>query len=341
MTVLHLLGPLRPSGMERMLISSAPYWDDHDVTPIVVGQGADHPFRAELEGAGYDVRHIVPVRSRAGLQEWRALVTEINPSIVHIHTEQAFVSAVWGARHVPQVRTVHNAFPVRGTSSWSRRIQARLADGRVNAFIAPSQDVAANEAVVGRSCEVILNWVDDRFQGIGEGPREPYAVIVGNASPIKRHLLALEALVATASPVAYVGSEANASPHEKALLDELESKGLLLHRGVGDPEQWLRRASVFLMPSVHEGMGVALAEALSVGTPALVCDVPGLRWSQSEPGVTVLEPTVKAWAAAIKRALRDAYSSASPEHDFSASRGVHAYVQVYVRAIAASTRADG
>lgn len=49
-------------------------------------------------------------------------------------------------------------------------------------------------------------------------------------------------------------------------------------------EKWdlLRRAKVFLLPSRHEANPVSLIEALSVGTPAVVSDIPQMRYVNEE-----------------------------------------------------------
>src|SRR5882672_7272359 len=41
--------------------------------------------------------------------------------------------------------------------------------------------------------------------------------------------------------------------------------------------EYLRRAKLFVLPSVEEGWGIVVAEALSVGTPVLAYDLPAYR----------------------------------------------------------------
>ena len=73
MKVVHLLASLRPSGMERMLVSAAPGTSPQaGVESVVVGQGLDHPFAGELRDAGYSVRTIPRVKSAEGMDVWMA-----------------------------------------------------------------------------------------------------------------------------------------------------------------------------------------------------------------------------------------------------------------------------
>ncbi len=340
MRVWHLMGPLRPSGMERMFVSAAPYWANLGVDGTILGQGDDHPFAPELEAVGYQILAIEPIRSLSGARALTALLKAERPDVLHIHAEGAFAFSVAAARcaGVPIVRTVHNTFPVRGRAAWSRRVQAWVSDRYVDAFVAPSGDVAERERAIGRELEVILNWVADDFveadppQGVGE-----WAVIVGNASPIKNHVLALRALLRTDIHLAYIGSLDGASVEEIAILDELEAKGRLLHRGSGDPLPWLLTAAVFLMPSRHEGMPVALAEALQLGLPAVIAPAPGLAWAADIEGVIVAVYDVEEWAAAIAIAVAAGRNRERTHPDFTAARGAGEYAAVY-RAALASTR---
>jgi glycosyltransferase involved in cell wall biosynthesis len=82
-------------------------------------------------------------------------------------------------------------------------------------------------------------------------------------------------------------------------------KGRLLHLaellGIGGHITWkeslstqdlvneFSEADVFLLLSKSEAYGIAVAEALSVGTPCVVADAPGLREFAEEPGCFVVE----------------------------------------------------
>jgi glycosyltransferase involved in cell wall biosynthesis len=62
---------------------------------------------------------------------------------------------------------------------------------------------------------------------------------------------------------------------------------------------WLRGACALLMPSFAEGYGMPVAEALSVGTPALCSDLPALR-EVGEDVADYLDPLDgPAWTRAI------------------------------------------
>ncbi len=329
-----MLGPLRPSGMERMLVSAAPYWPK-GMAHVLIGQGDFHPFRGQLEDAGYRVETIPPVRERRGADALATLLQAGRPDVLHIHAESGFINSVRAARRkLPIVRTVHSVFPTRGRDSWSRRLQAKAVDKHVGQFIAPSEEVAQNEARIGRTCRVIVNWVSQEF--VDESPAPglgDYAIIVGNASHIKNHVLALEAVARAGVSLAFVGDETGASQREHELLDGLEREGRLVHRGPADPMPWLLGAGAFLMPSRHEGMGVALAEALQLGVPAIIAKAPGLRWAAGLEGVAAVPFDVDAWEHAIPRAMNLGRDAVRPHPDFSPARGAFEYSAAYARAL--------
>ena len=61
-------------------------------------------------------------------------------------------------------------------------------------------------------------------------------------------------------------------------LEELVNKGVVIHPGhVSDVATWLRRSSVFVLPSYREGVPRSTQEAMAIGRPVITTDVPGCR----------------------------------------------------------------
>jgi glycosyltransferase involved in cell wall biosynthesis len=338
--VLHLLGPLRPSGMERMLVSAASHFRSENVTSVILGQGPDHPYADELRAAGYDVR-IMPavgdsLRSALAL---RSLAKDLNVDVIHIHTEGNYLRTALASRLAVGwrgrvVRTIHNVFDAKGFWKLSRIVQSILADRLLSALVAPSPDVAENEKSIGRNAQVIFNWVDDRLYSIKETRKSrergaPLALIVGNCSQIKHHELALLALQNTHYNLIHLGDEVGASDEERTLLEELAVAGRMVGRGAMPPDFALKQADYFLMPSRHEGMPVALAEALVAGVPAFVTNVPGLKWASGFPGVTVLSESQRDWEAALSVPVHVSVQNEVLPIDFGAARGAKEYAQIY------------
>lgn len=337
--VLHVLGGLNPSGMERMLVSAAPKLTNHGLDFAVLGQGAKHPYAMTMQNAGLPLFFTPhPVSSRPGRKVLGNVLADYRPDIVHLHTEADYARTVLAIRRsgAPKiVRSIHNIFTARGSWLASRWIQAQLADPFVSAFIGVSEDVTRNEQKIGRRATTILNWVDDKFLG-NQVPLTPprAALIVGNCSAIKNHEVALEAAESLGLPVAHLGDETTASTREHEILEHMTRRGLLLSRGVSDPLPIMREHQpVFLMPSLHEGMGVALAEALAFGLYAVVADVPGLSWASAFPKrVEFVNHDVTEWKRAIS-GLQQRVTTTAPAAaiSLSADRALREYSELYGR----------
>ena len=184
------------------------------------------------------------VKTLSGWRALRRLLADEAPEVFHIHTEGAFALSALATSPVATtrlVRTVNSHFPVVGKRSWSRRLQARIADRRVGAFIAGSADVADNEELIGRHCRVVMNWVAPEFLSLKCEDTQGFALIVGNASPIKNQALALEAVLNTGLSLAYVGDLSGASTRELALLQILSPKDASFTRVQAIPGPGLRR----------------------------------------------------------------------------------------------------
>lgn len=337
--VLHVMGSLRPSGMERMFVSASPYFRKHEVTSLIVGQGNSHPFLQDLQKSDYETSIIPGLRSFRGAIELRKAVRAYGPDVVHIHAESAFAVStllVRSATNAPIVRTVHNVFQPKGRARLSRSVQARVADRFIAQFIAPSPDVANNEQSFGRTAKVILNWVADeyaQFRPSGEGGQPQLvpksAVIVGNCSKIKNHELALRSLEKAGYRVFHHGDESDASAEEIDILNALERRGDLVHRGTSAPLDSLRRADLYVMPSTREGMPVALAEAMSLGVPCLLGDSPGVEWAKGIDGVEHIALEQRDWDESLPTTGYVRRKGHLTAPDLSAARGAREYVELY------------
>lgn len=70
-------------------------------------------------------------------------------------------------------------------------------------------------------------------------------------------------------------------------------------------QEWMRRARVFVLPSLEEGQGVVLLEALASGTPVVASDVDGIRdVITPDVGHRVPAQNPQALAVAIENMLR-------------------------------------
>ncbi|GAB4574179.1 MAG: glycosyltransferase family 1 protein [Anaerolineae bacterium] len=68
---------------------------------------------------------------------------------------------------------------------------------------------------------------------------------------------------------------------------------------------WYNAATLLVYPSVYEGWGMPVVEALACGTPALVSDISSLPEAAGDAGLRLNPHSVEAWAAGLEQALTD------------------------------------
>ncbi len=67
---------------------------------------------------------------------------------------------------------------------------------------------------------------------------------------------------------------------------------------------WYNCAEVFVYPSLYEGFGMPVLEAMACGTPVIVADASSLPEVAGEDGTCLPATDVDAWAAALQHSLR-------------------------------------
>jgi glycosyltransferase involved in cell wall biosynthesis len=257
-----------------------------------------------------------------------------------LHTLDFLMPALRGSGPIRAVFwTVHNSrLQLRrdqlAGASWAltpkrvaHRTLYRLLSRRVDGLIAVSSDVARavrREYRVPRSkVAVIPNGVDlDRFEidvdrdavraGLGIHADAPVAIVVAKLLPQKGHRILLEALPAVLGRhprmrFLLVGEGALAdSLREQIRRAGLEESVQLLGPRRDIPEL-LAASDLFVLPSLWEGLPMALLEAMASGLPVVASDVSGTREvvQDGESGLLVPAGDVSALAAAMSRLLAD------------------------------------
>lgn len=369
--VLHVLNELRPSGAEIMLRIAAPLFRDHGVECDLLSTGENiGPYAQVLAAAGYRVHHIPFRRSPAFFLSVARLARREDHDVVHLHAERAFFAYVLaarllGVRHL--VRTVHNNFRFSGWLRIQRGLERRMAERLGVRFIAIAPGVAQTERGLYRTTpHLIPNWFDSsRFRPVtpveraaarapfGLRPDEYVIVSVGNCSVVKNHAALIEALARCPElPWRYlhIGLEEPGEP-ERALARRLNVNRRIQFIGaVDDVRPLLQAADLYVMPSLFEGLGIATLEALAVGLPVLLTEVPGLvDFRQYLDDLHYCEPDALSIAKALRVLIEQhptgllgaADRSAAIHRAFGSRRGVQAYSSVYADLVAGTRGADG
>jgi glycosyltransferase involved in cell wall biosynthesis len=102
---------------------------------------------------------------------------------------------------------------------------------------------------------------------------------------------------------------------------DLRADGRVVFTGYVSDEQLaglMQRATAFAYPSVYEGFGLPPVEAMAMGTPTLVADIPVTREVIGDAGLRLSPVDPTAWADGLRRvstdaALRGRLAAAGPE----------------------------
>jgi glycosyltransferase involved in cell wall biosynthesis len=200
---------------------------------------------------------------------------------------EAFAGYLAAARHLDVVAAISEA-AAQEYSGWKTMLRAIGVPGpEVRAVPLPTEPVQPSDADRARA--------RDRFV-VGD---LPLLLCVGTHEPRKNHLALLHAAETAwraghRFSLSFVGGHSWHSERFTAQLEQLRQAGRAVdsHRGVDDGLLWgayaISRAVVF--PSLHEGYGLPVAEALAVGTPAVTSAHGSMAEIAREGGALLVDP---------------------------------------------------
>lgn len=225
--------------------------------------------------------------------------------------------------------------------------QIKWAMSHAKAVVGVSHDLVAKMRTFGLTVPVsrIANGVDaSRFFPSAADERERTLLFVGRLHPVKglTHLISALAHLKTASKLSFrtvivgEGGEEGRLREQCAaagLEDDVQFVGAQPHSEIGN---WMRRASVFCLPSLNEGMPNVVIEAQACGLPIVASQVGGLG-ELVAPHTGTLVP--RADPAALASALAEAFERnwdrrAVCEHVSWAdwNRSAEEYLKLYAQA---------
>ncbi|HEM46459.1 MAG TPA: glycosyltransferase family 1 protein, partial [Alphaproteobacteria bacterium] len=293
------------------------------VRALTPGGALEDEFRRE----GFDVGDL-GLRGLGALgfpARLRACVDEAAPDLVHAHLFHASAAARLFIRGRPIISHVHvEERRVRGYMTVER-----LLAGRAAAQVCVSEAVAAHivrKAGVGRDkIRVIRNAVElSRFRNLSakSAAKErlglPAAPLVGCVARLDRQkgirflLQAFARLREDRTYLALVG-DGPLRPRLEAQAASLGVGDRVIFAGeVPDVAPWLAAFDLFALPSLWEGMPLALGEAMASGLPVVATAVSGTPEMVSDGATGLLVPPgdPDALAGALGRLLDDGELSA-------------------------------
>ncbi|MFL5767582.1 MAG: glycosyltransferase [Actinomycetota bacterium] len=337
--VLYVVDSLGLGGAERGLVLTLRHLDRSRVRPEVAMLWDPDTLAPEISTLGIPVHRLRARRGPAALLRVFRLARLLRRGrfdAVHTQVLWASVSGRIAGRlaGVKVISHVLNVDPGRrrlGEIGSLLALKVRLVgalDGLTGRFLV-DRFVAISEAVRqhpirGRS------WPRDRISVVDRGqdlealtaaaarepsppiepPRGPLLLSVGRLAPQKGHRYLLRAMgdVVHEFPDARLLLAGEGHLHEelRAVADPLGEHVRFLGLR-SDVPALLRRSDVFVFPSLWEGVGTALREAMLLGRPVVASDIPAHREfvSNGVDGLLVPPADAEALAVAILRLLRD------------------------------------
>ena len=258
------------------------------------------------------------------IRDLRNLLDKHRIDVVHSHE---FTMAVYGAAAVgsrPHIVTMHGGthYARRARRRWALRWAMKRSQGIVAVSHATRDRLREVLGFGEGDIEVIWNGVPEPQQAdgsrmreeLGLSPRDVLAVAVGNLYPVKGHIFLAQALSAIrrASPElpihVVVAGRGDERGHIEAYLEEQKLGGHFRLLGFRDDvPSLLAAADIYVMPSLSEGLPLALVEAMLAGKPIIASRVGGIPevLSDGHNGLLVGAGNAGELATALSRLAAD------------------------------------
>lgn len=356
--VLHILYQLRFSGAEIMIKNATPYWKEKGVVQHVLGTAHTiGDFANDLSSEGIVIHHIPYSNKLDFIYKLYRLIRQNRFDVVHIHVERTFLTYSLVARiaGVPVIiRTLHSTYNFDGLIRFNRAVRRWMV--RILGVIQVSASAAVQENEFTRfhnPTQQINNWYDDsKFYPPSKNERtiarekfilnddRKVIISVGNCAPVKNHesiIRAISLLKNKSIQLEYwhIGEE-DADKREQKLVYELNLNNMVKFWGrQKNIRDFLWAADVYIMPSFHEGFGIAMLEALATQIPVILARSPGLdQWAEFFPNIIFTDTTPAGISNALLHTITNLGRTKMEDGsfiklNFGISRGAEEYLKLF------------
>lgn len=341
--VLYLINSLGGGGAERSLVELLPHYSAAGIEPVVACfRHREEGVEEEVRGLSIDLRYF----SEGGVMTWAyrlrnllrtepfdlvhttlfesdlagrvaaagltvpVLTSLVNTSYAKVRLSDPNVTrqGLWAARMI-------DGWTARNLTTHFHAITHAVKDASVSALgIAPERVTVIER---GRDPSRLGSPSAERRsrarRALGLNDDEEIILTVGRQEFQKgqKYLLEAYARLVRRRPktkLLLVGRNGNASTDLERLHSELELQDRVRFLGYRDDvSEVLAGSDLFVFPSLYEGQGGALVEAMALGLPVIATDLPSTREVVEENGNALLVPVQSSHglAEAMERLLED------------------------------------
>ncbi len=252
----------------------------HEVAHLCGGPVGERRYEVHNLGGTFSQYARAPLVHHRTVKDWDLLVDVENglpyfsplwrkkpilALLLHVHTDQ------WALRFPP---------PLAATGRFTEAKIMPLVYRRVP-FVAISESTADALVDIGvdrQRIRVLSPGVDAPAVSTGQRSKDPLFICAGRLVPHKRIDLLLRAWERVRSVVGGRLVVVGDGP-ERESLEALAGDGVEFVGKIGEEHKWrlFGEAWLLLHTALHEGWGIVIIEAGTMGTPSLGFDVPGVR----------------------------------------------------------------
>jgi len=329
MKILLLGTHLDIGGVGVYTVNLARYLRKEGVDATVASAGGDYE-NVLAENRIPHIKLLIRTKAEFGIKIWKTLpvlttlIRDNGFGILHAQTRVTQVLAQLAGKvaHVPFVSTCHGFFQYRRLSRklfpcWGEKVIAISDSVRRHLLedfhLQPDSVVRVYNGIeLERYLSTSPVKDHDLMESIGLPGDATVVGAIGRLSPVKgfRYLISAFKEVASRDAKArllIVGEGPEKEILQKQILTSGVANRILLIAGDAPLEKYLSLVDIYCVPSVNEGLGLSLMEAMAAGRACIASDVGGISELiiNETNGILVPPEDSKALAAAILRLAAD------------------------------------
>lgn len=365
MKLLHVIASLELGGAEALLKDLAIFFKKEgiDITIIVLMKKEDSVIMEQLKRSKIDVIYC-PVPKKISFRNILFLTKHLMRNkydIIHTHLTWdiyilAFLNLLF--RNKLALITTEHSTMFRRRDNWFVRSFSleKFVYQQYARVICISQEVFSRHAEQGltleKKCVVINNGVDlSRFScdyNVHFRLNGPIIICVGTLCENKDQFTLIRAISHIPNVKLWlVGDGPSREDLENLILQlQLQEKVFLLGKRSDIPDL-LKKCTIYVQPSYHEGFSIAMIEALASGLPIVASNVPGMKEIVQDADLLFPFGDEKALAEIIARLLsnpsyltRLSDENVKKAQKYSINETVKQYCKLYMEVIKKNNRVD-